>query len=82
VDDSPREHKRSPHRCECGSLFDVCYLDDRLDPRRDGDPVTVAVACPLCGRSKTLSVPLGSERTVIVEAAPLDADEADEGVAG
>jgi hypothetical protein len=39
-----RERKRSPHRCECGSAFDVCYFDDRRDPERDREPVTVQVS--------------------------------------
>ena len=70
-----RERKRSPHRCDCGQGFDVCYFDDRRDPSRDGDPVTVDVACPGCGRSRTFAVPVGAERTVIVE--PDDADDED-----
>jgi hypothetical protein len=78
-----RERKRSPHRCECGSSFDVCYFDDRRDPARDGDHVTVHVACPACGRSKTLALPDGSDRTVIVEPSALEGDdEVDEGDAG
>jgi hypothetical protein len=77
-----RERKRSPHRCECGSGFDVCYFDDRRDPLRDREAVTVQVSCPACARSKTLCVPGGAERTVIVEASPLGADDLEEGVAG
>jgi hypothetical protein len=78
-----RERKRSPHKCECGSAFDVCYFDDRQDPRRDHEQVTVQVSCPECGRSKTLSLPGGSDRTVIVEpSALMGEDDVDEGVAG
>jgi hypothetical protein len=77
-----RERKRNPHRCECGAGFDVCYFDDRRDPMRDADPVTVHVSCPACGRSKTVCVPDGSDRTVIVEAAVITGDDVDEGVAG
>jgi hypothetical protein len=78
-----RERKRSPHRCECGSGFDICYFDDRHDPLRDGDAVTVAVSCPHCGRSKTLSLPEGSDRTVVVESSAFaDPDDLEEGVAG
>jgi hypothetical protein len=77
-----RERKRSPHRCECGSGFDVCYFDDRRDPQRDREAVTVQVSCPTCGRSKTLCVPEGADRTVIVEASPSMADDFEEGVAG
>ena len=77
-----RERKRSPHRCECGSAFDVCYFDDRRDPVRDREAVTVQVSCPSCGRSKTLCVPEGAECTLIVEASPLSAEDFEEGVAG
>jgi hypothetical protein len=78
-----RERKRSPHKCECGSAFDVCYFDDRQDPLRDSDQVTVHVSCPDCGRSKTLSLPDGSDRTVIVEPSALAAeDDIDEGLGG
>ena len=78
-----RERKRSPHKCECGSAFDVCYFDDRQDPARDGELVTVHVSCPDCGRSKTLSLPDGSDRTVIVEpSAAGDDDDVDEGFGG
>jgi hypothetical protein len=78
-----RERKRSPHRCECGCRFDISYFDDRRDPLRDGDAVTVAVSCPHCGRSKTLSLPEGSERTVLVESSAFaDQDDFEDGVAG
>jgi hypothetical protein len=77
-----RERKRSPHRCECGSAFDVCYFDDRRDPVRDREAVTVQVSCPSCGRSKTLCVPEGADRTVVVEASALAADDFEDGVAG
>jgi hypothetical protein len=77
-----RERKRSPHRCECGSGFDVCYFDDRRDPEREAEPVTVQVACPTCGRSKTLCLPEGSDRTVVVEASEATDDDIDDGVAG
>jgi hypothetical protein len=78
-----RERKRNPHRCECGSAFDVCYFDDRHDPVRYADQVTVQVSCPDCGRSKTLSLPKGSDRTVVVETSAIAAeDDVDEGVAG
>ena len=77
-----RERKRNPYRCECGSAFDVCYFDDRRDPLRDREAVTVQVSCPSCGRAKTLCVPEGADRTVIVEASPSAADDFEEGVAG
>jgi hypothetical protein len=82
TDAADRERKRSPHRCECGSAFDVCYFDDRRDPVRDREAVTVQVSCPSCGRSKTLCVPEGADRTVIVEASPLSSDDFEDGVAG
>ena len=82
TDAADRERKRSPHRCECGSAFDVCYSDDRRDPDRDREAVTVQVSCPSCGRSKTLCVPEGADRTVVVEASALAADDFEEGVAG
>jgi len=82
TDAADRERKRSPHRCECGSAFDVCYFDDRCDPDRDREAVTVQVSCPSCGRSKTLCVPEGADRTVVVEASALAADDFEEGVAG
>jgi hypothetical protein len=77
-----RERKRNPHRCECGSAFDVCYFDDRRDPLRDREGVTIQVSCPSCARSKTICVPEGADRTVIVEASPLSAEDFEEGVAG
>jgi hypothetical protein len=77
-----RERKRSPHLCECGSAFDVCYFDDRRDPLRDREAVTVQVSCPSCGRSKTLCLPEGADRTVVVEVSVLAADDFEEGVAG
>jgi hypothetical protein len=78
-----RERKRSPHRCQCGSAFDVCYFDDRQDPVRYVDQVTVQVSCPDCGRSKTLSLPNGSDRTVVVEPSAIAADDdVDEGLGG
>ena len=77
-----RERKRNPHRCECGSAFDVCYFDDRRDPTRDREAVTVQVECPACGRPKTLCLPEGADRTVVVEASALSADDFEEGVAG
>ena len=77
-----RERKRNPHRCECGSTFDVCYFDDRRDPARDREAVTIQVSCPACARSKTLCVPEGADRTVVVEASPLSAEDFEEGVAG
>jgi hypothetical protein len=83
VANADRERKRNPHRCQCGSAFDVCYFDDRRDPERDGDPVTVDVSCPRCGRSRTFAVPIGSERTLTVEASESEHEDlVDEGGGG
>ena len=77
-----RERKRNPHRCECGAAFDVCYFDDRRDPERDREAVTIQVSCPECSRSKTLCVPEGADRTVIVEGSAFSDDDFEDGVAG
>jgi hypothetical protein len=77
-----RERKRNPHRCGCGAAFDVCYFDDRRDPARDGDLVTVQVACPACALPKTVCVPSGADRTVVVEASALADEDFEDGVAG
>jgi hypothetical protein len=78
---APRERKRDPHHCaECGADFGVEYYDDRrAAPRAAAPPVVTEVACPGCGRPRSVSVPAGAERTVVVE---LDEGEADEGGGG
>ena len=59
-----RERKREPYTCAgCGARFDVAYFDDRAD----SVPSLHDVGCPSCGRAKSISLPLGSERTLVVE---------------
>ena len=61
---SVRERKRDPHTCAgCGARFDVAYFDDRAD----SVPSLHDVGCPSCGKAKSISLPLGSERTLVVE---------------
>ena len=76
-----RERKRDPHHCAaCGADFGVEYYDDRrAGPRAAAPPVVIEVACPGCGGRRSMSVPVGAERTVVVE---LDEGEADEGGGG
>jgi DNA-directed RNA polymerase subunit RPC12/RpoP len=75
-----RERKRDPHHCaDCGADFDVEYFDDRTGDRATAPPVAMDVACPACGKPKTVSLPAGAERTLLVE---LDEGEADEGGGG
>ncbi|HEY3119427.1 MAG TPA: hypothetical protein VGL15_02310 [Vicinamibacteria bacterium] len=77
-----RERKRAPHLCgACGSRFEVCYFDDRQDDMQEPTGSLIEVHCPHCGKPKTVSVPRGAERTVLIE--PVDEDaEADEGGGG
>ncbi len=43
--------------------------------------MTIAkAACPACGHSRTISLPAGSERTLLIE--PSEGPEADEGGGG
>ena len=59
-----RERKRDPHTCAgCGARFDVAYFDDRADSA----PLLHDVGCPSCGKAKSISLPQGSERTLLVE---------------
>ena len=59
-----RERKRDPYTCAgCGARFDVAYFDDRADSA----PSLHDVGCPSCGKAKSISLPLGSERTLLVE---------------
>ena len=41
----------------------MAYYDDRADSA----PSLHDVGCPSCGRAKSISLPLGSERTLLVE---------------
>jgi hypothetical protein len=76
-----RERKRDPHRCAtCSTLFEVTYFDDRASDRTTLPALPVDVACPQCGRAKSIMVPAGAERTIVVER---DEDgEAEEGGGG
>jgi hypothetical protein len=76
-----RERKRDPHHCaDCGADFDVEYFDDRrAGQRAAAAPVLIDVHCPRCGKPRSVSVPSGAERTLVVG---LDEGEADEGGGG
>jgi hypothetical protein len=76
-----RERKRDPHHCaDCGADFEVEYFDDRRAGERVAlPPVLVDVSCPGCGKAKSLSLPAGAERTLVVE---LDEGETEEGGGG
>jgi hypothetical protein len=74
-----RERKRDPHQCgACGTRFDVTYFDDRRGSRDLGSAL-VEVPCPTCGRLRSIALPVGTEKTMIVE---VDEAEADEGGGG
>jgi hypothetical protein len=77
----PRVRKRDPHRCpKCSAAFDVTYFDDRVG-ERSLLPMTIAkAACPSCGHSRTVSMPAGSDRTLVIELSV--GPEADEGGGG
>jgi len=63
-----RERQRNPHRCpECSASFEVAYFDDRKDERAALPEVLAEVACPRCGRSRSVALPSGAERTLEVE---------------
>jgi len=76
-----RERKRDPHHCaDCGADFEVEYFDDRRAGERAATaPVLVDVSCPRCGKPRSVSLPAGSERTLVVE---LDDGETEEGGGG
>jgi hypothetical protein len=78
---APRERKRDPHHCAgCGADFEVAYYDDRrAGPRAAASPVLAEVPCPRCRSPRSVSLPAGAERTLLVE---LDEGEADEGGGG
>ena len=76
-----RARKTEPHRCpECGAAFDVSYFDDRTGERSQLPLTTTEAACPACGRTRSVALPAGSERTLAVELR--DGSEADEGGGG
>ena len=72
----PRARKSDPHRCPaCSAGFEVTYFDDRVGERALL-PMTIArAACPACGHSRSVSLPAGAERTVLVELSEGSADE-------
>ena len=75
-----RERKRDPHQCvDCGADFEVEYFDDRTGERATLPPVPIDVSCPRCGKTRSVSLPAGSERTLVVE---LVAGEVEEGGGG
>jgi predicted RNA-binding Zn-ribbon protein involved in translation (DUF1610 family) len=76
-----RARKSDSHRCpECGAAFEITYFDDRVGERALL-PMTIAkAACPDCGHSRSVSLPAGAERTLVVERS--EGVEADEGGGG
>jgi predicted RNA-binding Zn-ribbon protein involved in translation (DUF1610 family) len=63
-----RARKSEPHRCpECGAVFEVTYFDDRRGVRAQLPMTTTEAACPACGRSRSVALPAGAERTLAVE---------------
>lgn len=76
-----RARKSEPHRCpECGAAFDVTYFDDRTGVRSHLPMTTTEAACPACGRTRSVALPAGAERTLAVELR--DTSDADEGGGG
>jgi hypothetical protein len=57
--------------------FDVTYLDDRRGSREGSG--LVEVPCPRCGKPRSVTLPAGSEKTLLVE---INETEADEGGGG
>jgi predicted RNA-binding Zn-ribbon protein involved in translation (DUF1610 family) len=77
----PRSRKSDPHRCpNCGVSFEVTYFDDRTGERALLPMASLDVACPLCGRMRSVSLPAGAECTLEVEL--IEGTEADEGGGG
>jgi hypothetical protein len=71
-----RERKRNPHHCnDCGADFEVGYFDDRKGARAAAPPVLTEVPCPRCGKARSVSLPAGAERTLLVETVEGEADE-------
>ena len=67
------ERKWDPHTCGgCAAAFEVGY-DEDLD---DAPDTEAEVACPVCGRHRSVCVPEGAVADLVVE---LAGDEADEG---
>jgi hypothetical protein len=73
-----RDRKRDPHQCAaCGVRFEVTYLDDRRGSREASG--LVEVPCPRCGKLRSVTLPVGAEKTLLVE---INETEADEGGGG
>jgi hypothetical protein len=78
---APRSRKSEPHRCPgCGASFELTYYDDRRGERAHLPMASLDVACPHCGRKRSVSLPAGAERTLEVEL--VEGAEADEGGGG
>jgi hypothetical protein len=76
-----RRPKSDPHRCPaCDASFEVTYFDDRTGERAHLPMASVDVACPACGRMRSLSLPAGAESTIRVDL--IEGPEADEGGGG
>jgi hypothetical protein len=76
---TPRDRKRDPHQCgACGTRFDVTYFDDRRGSRDVGSAL-VEVPCPTCRKPRSMALPVGAEKTLVVE---IDEAGADEGGGG
>ena len=78
---TPRSRKSDPHHCpHCDTSFEVTYIDDRAGERALLPMASLDVACPICGRMRSVSLPAGAERTLEVELS--EGAEADEGGGG
>ena len=77
-----RTRKSHSHRCAgCETAFEVKYFDDRVADDRAQLPLAVVdVSCPKCGRTRSVTLPFGAERTLEVE--PDEDAESDEGGGG
>src|SRR5262249_13105405 len=76
-----RVRKRDPYRCvACEASYELAYFDDREDERAALPAALVDVACPRCGRTKSVSLPSGADRTLEVEID--EGEDADEGAGG
>jgi hypothetical protein len=76
-----RARKSEPHLCpECGAAFDVTYYDDRTGVRSQLPMTTTEAACPACGRTRSVALPAGAERTLAIELR--EGADADEGGGG
>ena len=74
-----RQRKSDPHQCAaCGTRFEVTYFDDRRGSRDTGTAL-VEVPCPSCGKPRSVALPIGADKTLVVE---VDEAEPDEGGGG